>query len=144
MPLEWLFSSLGLGDDESGEDGHKVFEKTKGTYVLTARVSRLAKEIVDEHSIESPTRRLYTRRLFAHKYNLADVDADVVLKWLSNDRTAVVAGEAVKIVPEGKHNAITHVDTGVIGMVGALASVGAQIDELELEISRCVGALRWL
>ena len=138
-PLEWLFASLGLGGEDSVDDGDSAYEKAKGTYVIASRVRCLARTVVDEHALENLTRRLYTRKLFALKYTLSHSDADLVIKWLCNDGNAVCTHEGVKIVDKSSQphaHTLTTVDKGVVGMVAALHSITAQIDELEGEIKR--------
>ncbi|TIB65537.1 hypothetical protein E3P77_02690 [Wallemia ichthyophaga] len=143
--LEWLFASLGLGgsgggDYESPSTPFEAFERACGKYVVVARVQSLAAQVVDHHLSCPPTKCLYTRRLFAAKYSLAPLDADVVLKWLTNDGYAVVEGEAVKVVGGGcttHSNQITQIEAGIIAMVDALNSVDAQIGELDVEIGSC-------
>ncbi|TIB77657.1 hypothetical protein E3Q22_02947 [Wallemia mellicola] len=136
MPLEWLFSSLGLGQDEGAQDGHSLFVKAKGSYIFKDRVRNLADSLVDEHMIEPSTRRLYSRRDFSRKYSLNGLDTEVVLKWLINDGKVIVDGDAVKFVIEPSEKIINKVDMGVISMNSALGSISSQVDELEGEINR--------
>lgn len=136
VPLEWLFSSLGLAQDEGAQDGHSLFVKAKGSYIFKDRVRNLADSLVDEHMIEPSTRRLYSRRDFSRKYSLNGLDTEAVLKWLINDGKAVVDGDAVKFVVESSETVINKVDMGVISMNSALGSITSQVDELEGEINR--------
>ena len=137
VPLEWLFSTLGLSDNNKEYDidnGQKLLEKHKGTYFITSRLNNFIDKINSDHLNLNLVNRLYNTRLFSYKYDLKGYEYESVINELIKRKNIIIDNNinVIKVVNSSDNSStINEIDIGVVNLKNTIHLVKIKIKELE-------------